>query len=1214
VAIVPRSAGMQGGSVGYATDAATMWVRAEPVTMSIRRMSLGAGYRYLMSSVARADGPGHSASALTRYYAESGTPPGRFLGRGLAGLDNGKGVVGGSTVSEEHLFRMLGMLQDPITGEQLGRAPRRGGTAYIDSRGVSRKAPLPVAGFDLTFSAPKSVSVAWAVADEATQGLIYAAHQAALEHVIGYAEGHVFSSRSGKAGVVQEDIAGVVAAAFDHWDSRAGDPQLHTHVVVMNRVQTTDGVWRTLDSRGLFRSTVGLSEMYNGVLSDYLTQALGWGWEGCARRHSDAPKYEVAGVSERLREEFSQRSTNIEEAKEVLVAGFVASRGRQPSAREVLQMRQQATLATRPDKQTASLADLVHGWRGRAREVLGSDPVAWVETLAGRNDLPLLRAGDLAEEMLTEAAKVAVHTVAEKRATFARSNLFAEVLRQFHGVRFATADDRMAVVERTCDLAVGRALLISPPELAHTPAAFQRPDGTSRFRPRGSEIYTTQDLLDAEARLLDAGRTVGGPSVSPLVAADVCSRILRGTDHHLSADQSSAVQQIVTSSRVVDVLVGAAGTGKSTAMRGARQAWEAEHGPGSVVGLAPSATAAEVLAEVVGIPTENTTKWLTEAGRNSLRLAEIDRLRDELYQASPSLRTRTLLHRAHTVTAEVQRWSLRPGQLVIVDEASMAGTFELDALTEQARTAGAKVLLVGDWAQLSPVSAGGAFHLLATDRDDVPQLHDVRRFRHEWERSASVNLRDGRADAADTYTEHGRVEGGDRESMLDLLYEAWRDDTRSGRRSLMIAGDSRTVLDLNIRARADRVMAGEVSPPGVETAGGSVVGVGDSVVTRRNQRWLATGRGWVKNGDQWTVTAVRRDGALDVRRTNGTGRATLPAAYVREHVELGYATTAHRAQGRTVDTAHAFVCATTLHEPLYVMATRGRESNRLYVDTMYDPDDATSHELPEELRPADVLRAVLANSGADRSATLTIAEEWADSQSITRLWAEYETIARQANEERYSALVASSGLTAAQADSVRASAAWGPLMATFRDAESRGLDLNRALPALVQGRTLISADDISALIHGRVTKWLESTGPQQSDSIVGLWPAGRQVTDPDLARALQDRRLLIEERARSLVLKAIENRDPWILRFGRPPADPTRRQEWLKRLDTIAAYRDRWQVSGEATLGAQPSSREQMAQSQAGQRAVSAALDFARTVDSPESVGAGTRGLETESR
>src|SRR5665647_1939345 len=109
--MVPRPGGMPGGSIDSATDAKDTRMRAVPVTMSIRRMSLGAGYRYLMSSVARADGPGDAASALTRYYAESGTPPGRFLGQGLAGLNNGKGVMVGSTVTEEYLFRMLGMLQ-----------------------------------------------------------------------------------------------------------------------------------------------------------------------------------------------------------------------------------------------------------------------------------------------------------------------------------------------------------------------------------------------------------------------------------------------------------------------------------------------------------------------------------------------------------------------------------------------------------------------------------------------------------------------------------------------------------------------------------------------------------------------------------------------------------------------------------------------------------------------------------------------------------------------------------------------------------------------------------------------------------------------------------------------------------------------------------------------------------------------------------------------
>lgn len=234
-----------------------------------------------------------------------------------------------------------------------------------------------MAGFDLTFSAPKSVTVAWAVGDPATQAAIYEAHLAAVEYVIGYGERAVFSSRSGDGGVVQEDIRGVVAAGFDHWDSRAGDPQLHIHVVVMNRVQCGDGVWRTLDGRVLFRATVALSEMYNAVLSDYLTSALGWGWEPMTRTHSDVPKYEVAGVSAALRAEFSRRSGAIEDAKNALVDQFVFSRGRQPSNREVLKLRQQATLATRTGKEHHLLGEQMalwrpappRGWAGRTRLV-----------------------------------------------------------------------------------------------------------------------------------------------------------------------------------------------------------------------------------------------------------------------------------------------------------------------------------------------------------------------------------------------------------------------------------------------------------------------------------------------------------------------------------------------------------------------------------------------------------------------------------------------------------------------------------------------------------------------------------------------------------------------------------------------------------------------------------------------------------------------------
>ena len=445
-------------------------------------------------------------------------------------------------VTEQHLFNLLGMCADPITGKALGRqpnrthlslarrvaervaaipapltpapnAPRRRARIEAEERAKGGTFRTPVAGFDLTFSPSKSVSTAWALADRETKAEIYACHRRAIEVVLTYAEREVFHSRSGTNGVVQEDVEGVVAAAFTHWDSRAADPQLHDHVVVANRARSvSDGTWRTLDSRGLFKSVVALSELHQGVLSDLLTKELGWGWDGRARRHSEQLRFEVTGVPEALMAEFSQRSAAIDERKTVLIGEFVAAYGRQPTSVEVLDLRRRATLETRPAKEHHSLAEMTGGWRRRAEGYIGDDQVSWVAGLADRNDLPLLHAGDLADEILADAAGVAVQRVAERRATFSRANVLAEVHRQLHGVRFASPDERIAVAEHTADLALAQSLLISAPELHHTPERLRRADGTSRFRAKGHEIYTTATLLEAEARLLEAGRQVDGPA------------------------------------------------------------------------------------------------------------------------------------------------------------------------------------------------------------------------------------------------------------------------------------------------------------------------------------------------------------------------------------------------------------------------------------------------------------------------------------------------------------------------------------------------------------------------------------------------------------------------------------------------------------------------------------------------------------------------------
>ena len=381
--------------------------------------------------------------------------------------------------------------------------------------------------------------------------------------------------------------------------------------------------------------------------------------------------------------------------------------------------------------------------------------------------------------------------MADKRATFTRANLLAEAHRQLHGVRFATPADRITVAERTATLAADRAVMLTPAEALYAPEHLRRPDGTSMLRARNSEVFATQELLDAEARLLAAGQATDAPAVTTSVAARLGRMVAPGKEHVLSAEQAHAVAAVVTSGRRLDVLVGAAGTGKSTTMAGVRAAWEAEYGPGSVVGLAPSAAAAEVLADAVGVPTENTAKWISEHRSLPEREARLRGYAARLAGAYPSQATRQLQLQAQAELAAYRRWALRPGQLVIVDEASMAATKDLDHITAAATQAGAKVLLVGDWAQLSPVQAGGAFKLLADAAGPgVATLHDVRRFRHEWERDATLRLRVGDATVAEEYAAHGRVESGARGDMLDLLFEGWMTDQRAGRASLMVAADA----------------------------------------------------------------------------------------------------------------------------------------------------------------------------------------------------------------------------------------------------------------------------------------------------------------------------------------------------------------------------------------------------------------------------------------
>jgi conjugative relaxase-like TrwC/TraI family protein len=963
--------------------------------MSIARLSAGQGYRYLLRHTACGDCARDPSMPLTSYYAASGYPPGRWIGSGLAGLDGGRGLAARSTVSEEAMGRLFGSGQDPASGDPLGRPypvyrsaderiqaavvrlpnnldedERAAAIEAIERRDRARPVRAAVAGFDLTFTVPKSASVLWAIGDDATRQAITDAHHDAVGAVLRLFEQRFLHTRVGKRSCAQVDTRGMVAAAFVHFDTRSGDPNLHTHVVVANRVQGPDGKWRSLDSRALHHAAVALSEVYDVTVADLITERLGVRWAHRSRGERRSPAFEIEGVSDDLVAGFSGRSQQIETHLRELFAEFEARNDREPSRREVVRLRQQATLSTRQEKTVRPLAESIREWRQRAVALTGREPKQIVGDAVDRNrdaTPPHPRAIDeVGPDVVSAFAKATIAGAAERRSTWTRPNLLAEAARATREVRVSTPGERLVLLDRVVDAALASCVALDPPAMFSTPTRFRRQDGTSAFARPDEYAYTTEAVLAAEARLLDALTIGDAPRVEH---TEVAAAVERGTDptaalrsrlrgEALTPDQQHAVEAIATRGRVVDVLVGPAGTGKTRTLRALRAVWERTHGAGSVVGLAPSATAAAELGASLGIACENTAKWLHEAGRPD----------------------------------PAGRWTLRSGQLVIVDEASMVSTSALDALVTQARGAGAKVALVGDHQQLGAVQAGGAFGLLA-ETEHALTLTALWRFRHRWEANATRGLRIGNPAALDAYTAHNRLHDGPAETMTERAYAAWSRDLAAGRSAVLVAADRTTVGVLNTRAREDRIDAGLVRPDAVPIAAGGTCGRGDVVVTRRNDRRLPTDDGGhVRNGARWCVVAVGSDGSIEVSpvppsgTTTPPGRVTLPPDYVRDHVELGYATTVHRAQGMTVDSAHVLVAPGMTRQALYVAMTRGREANHAYVSTdgldHTCPNPPDAHPIPTGRQ---ILEAVLGTNGAELSATATLRARQNEATSSGRL-------------------------------------------------------------------------------------------------------------------------------------------------------------------------------------------------------------------------------------
>ncbi|WP_449279235.1 MobF family relaxase [Leucobacter sp. GX0328] len=1158
---------------------------------------------YLMGTVAT-EHTLDRAEGKAAYYMANGTPPGMWAGAGLTGL----GLASNDSVEEEQLSALFGEGVHPITGASIGRkfaTPRT-----IEERVVTRIAEAAadpanqklssaefqqlgdrirqevldtpekqsVSGFEFVFSPPKSVSAWWALADPELKDEIRQAHHAAIQATINKLEHDIIRTRTGVDGVAQTHVRGITAALFDHWDSRDGDPQLHTHMLVSNRVQGEDGRWRTIDSRGsLFPGASTASEFYDGVLMDELSARFGLEWtvdqvlEAPQRyrdwlaklQRADSPasrqqfaldqgvsagsvKWQIAGVPAALNREYSTRSRAIQREKDRQIQEYVKAAGKQPSAREIIKIRQRATLCTRQAKKHRTLRELTQSWRDRARQHIG-DSFLFADRLhdagaARKNDLPLwsFRHDDVDHEAAQQAAAFVLHTLSESRSTWGKRNAETAALRAIAGWRFRSPEDRDLAVQHVVDQVLAQAVPLTPKNPLHTPRRFRTVDGGSQFHPQVRDLYTTREVWDAEERLLEAGRATTGARVDPALVDELLLAPTGAEQRILSSDQAAAVENLVLSGRAVDVLVGPAGAGKTTSLEKLREIWERQHGSGSVRGLAPTARAAEVLADSLGIQTENTAKWLHETSQG-------------------------------TDVKDGFDYRLKAGDLMIVDEASIAGTIALDRLHDQAQQAGAKLLLVGDWAQLAAVDAGGAFGLLANDRADVAELVNLHRFKADWEGDASKLLRLGKTAGLDPYLEHGRITWGLDESIVMQAVDAWKQDeaTRGADgdtlTSLLIAPTNDVVERLNDIARDWRIEQGHVDATREATIASGVASPGDRIVTRQNARALRTDHDrWVKNNDEWIVTHV--DAATgDIVASSGDEQVTLPASFCRDHVQLAYATTAHRSQGRTVDTAHAIIDSSASRETFYVAMTRGKLSNRAYV--VIDEGDQLGDSAATGMSRTwqETLDHVVLNRGGDIAAHDTLHDEAGRIGSLRQLVAEYHTITADQLEREYLPTLQQLGLVEADAPE---SPYLGPVLANLRRVELAGKDIPETVSDLLGDRETGSARDVLAVLHYRLAAHLESTASTSSADeplLAGLIERSPNFTDSDTMRALRDRETAIQLRAEFVLDQAVAAGAPWVEELG--PVHPGDEAEWRKRGVVVACYRDLYGVDSDEALG-----------------------------------------------
>lgn len=793
---------------------------------------------------------------LATYYLDSGEPPGAWAGRQAAAWQL-CGEVDAST------FLALVDGRDSV-GSQLGRR-------YGDES---------VRAYDVTFSAPKSVSLLWALGDETVSDAAVSAHDDAVAAVLNFVDRHA-TTRATIAGAVHHvDAEGLAIATFRQHTSRLLDPQLHTHAVAAAKVRSTDGRWLALDAAMIKHDQQTLSALYHSSLRSELSRRLGVRWESPVNGIA-----EIEGLPQALLEAFSQRSRQVEQRLSQKLDRFQASYGREPSTSEAWRLEREAVLDSRPNKPAVGESLGLRGeWRARAEE-LGCDLHGTIADVIGKVPSP----GSLTVDLQTAVGDQAIAALTESASTWRPNHVLREVARAMPTTVALSADDLVPVLERLSDqILAGRCVDLTP----EGGTVLRHSDGHPTTESLLDRRYTTMSILLEEHEIFDwaderwarAGRRarLSAPSLDLM--------------QHRAATLAAGTDPLV-------VVIGPAGAGKTSTLRTAVDHLRMQGR--SAFGVAPSAAAAEVLSEETGMASDTVDKLLADFNKPT---------------GLPD-----------------PRFLLAPSTTLFVDEASMLSTPKFAQLTRLADRLDWRVVLVGDPLQFSAVGRGGMFQFLvdaAPEAGPLVRLDHVHRFHEPWEAEASLALRRGDPSVLDVYDHRGRIRRAATVASAERqVIDRWCELRTEGKEVVLLAATNETATSLNAAAQRRRLTTGEVSASShdVTLGDGLRVLVGDEVQTRVNDRTLRTDAGvTVKNRQRWEVEEISPDGSLAVS-SRDHGRVILPPHYVESSVTLAYASTAMAAQGRTVDQALLVVDGPIDAAGLYVPMTRGRERNDVWV-------------------------------------------------------------------------------------------------------------------------------------------------------------------------------------------------------------------------------------------------------------------------------------------